>query len=370
MNKKVTQAKPSVIDLFSGAGGTGWGFKKAGFRIVAAVDTDRHAAATYKENLGVDVTLEDLRLLSPARLRKKVGLRRNELDVLAGCPPCQGFTRLRNSKGARDPRNELVHRYTAFVREFRPKYVLFENVLGIAESRHGKPMLERLVKALQRAGYKVRREVLESADFGVPQLRKRVIIIGTRSGYRIRFPRQTHTAPSTTMRSPALRRWRTVKDAIQGMPYLVAGGKNEGGGRYMNHAAAKTGKKVVAFIKRVPRDGGSRVDVARKHWLACHRSHEGHFDTYGRLAWARPSGTITTGCTNPSKGRYVHPSQARGLSFREAAALQSFPNDFVFKGKCIDRQIGNAVPPLLAVAIARALKSEIKRTRSRSAATS
>jgi len=127
------------------------------------------------------------------------------------------------------------------------------------------------------------------------------------------------------------------------------------GGRYPNHVTALTGNKVLDFIKWVPPNGGSRTDIPKEHWLECHLKHEGHKDVYGRLAWDQPANTITSGCTNPSKGRFVHPEQHRALTFREAAALQGFPDDFVFCGQRIAEQIGNAVPPPLAQAIAEAL---------------
>src|SRR5207248_1400499 len=144
----------TVVDLFGGAGGTGLGFKTAGFKILAAVDTDRHAAGTYEANLKVQVTKTDIRKLSPAALRRALGLKRGELDVLSGCPPCQGFTRLRNSTGAKDPRNSLVMRYLRFVSEFEPRFAVFENVAGMLDTTHGKSFHQRLLEGFRRRGYK------------------------------------------------------------------------------------------------------------------------------------------------------------------------------------------------------------------------
>jgi len=349
----------TVVDLFGGAGGTGLGFLDAGFTILAAVDDDRHAAETYFQNLGVEVTKQDITKLSPRKLRRALHLRCGELDVLAGCPPCQGFTRLRNASGADDPRNRLVLRYLRFVTEFRPRFAVFENVSGMLDTKHGRAFHAKLLLGFRRRGYSVSEQVLEAADFGVPQFRRRVIIVAARRGYKARVAVPTHGAPDSKYVHRRQRRpWVTVRGAIGTgiFPPLSPGGSNERRGLLPNHKAAATGEKVCRFLRRVPRDGGSRSQVPRRYLLPCHRRHTGHADTYSRLAWNSPSNTITTGCTNPSKGRFVHPTQTRALSGREAATLQGFPLGYRFYGRCIDRQIGNAVPPPLALAVAKALR--------------
>lgn len=352
----------TVVDLFGGAGGTGLGFLDAGFTILAAVDTDPHAAETYYQNLGVEVAQRDIMKLSPGWLRRRLGLQRGELDVLAGCPPCQGFTRLRNDTGSKDPRNKLVMRYLRFVSEFQPRFAVFENVSGMLDTRHGQSFHARLIRGFRRRGYTVKEQVLQAADFGVPQFRQRVIIIAARQGYGIRIPSPTHGCPTDPAVVEGLRRpWVTVREVIGGgsFPPLAAGQSNERRGMLPNHRAGKTGAKVCAFLKRVPRNGGSRSQVPKKYLLPCHKDHTGHADTYSRLAWDSPANTITTGCTNPSKGRFVHPTQTRALSYREAATLQGFPVEYRFHRQNIDRQIGNAVPPPLALAIAEALKASL-----------
>jgi DNA (cytosine-5)-methyltransferase 1 len=353
--------RPTVIDLFGGAGGTGLGFVEAQFNVLTAVELDRCAAATYAHNLGVCVERCDVRMLSPRELRLRLRMRRYTLDVLAGCPPCQGFTRMRNSGGAADRRNALVLRYLAFAREFLPKYAVFENVPGLLTSTHGRPFFLRLENGLRELGYSVEYRSLEAADFGVPQLRERLIVIAARSGYPIIFPEPTHgEARHPEVLSRRRRPWLTVRDAIGGGKYPPVAAASQRRPSVPNHVAARTGTRVRAFIARVPRDGGSRRDVDRRFWLDCHKAHDGHYDVYGRLAWDRPANTITSGCTNPSKGRFVHPTQTRGLTFREAAALQGFPDSFVFVGDGIDRQIGNAVPPPLARAIADSLRNGLR----------
>jgi len=349
----------SVLDLFSGAGGTAWGFLQAGFRIAAAVEKDPRAADTYEANIGVRPKVVDITELDPGDFREEIGLRTGDLDVLIGCPPCQGFTRMRNAEGAGDPRNPLVLRYLDYVREFRPRFAVFENVPGLARTEHGKRFYDALLGGLEDLGYKLESYRLDAADYGVPQHRKRIVIIAGREGEEPPFPEPTHAAPGSLEVIRGLKHpWVTVREAIGGYPALRAGEQSDAP---PNHRARRIGKRVLEFIRQVPHDGGSRTDVPKEAWLPCHLRHSGHKDVYGRLAWDRPSNVITSGCTNVSKGRFVHPEQDRGLSVREAARLQGFPDEFVFAGG-IDSaswQIGNAVPPPLAEAVARALMERL-----------
>jgi DNA (cytosine-5)-methyltransferase 1 len=366
LNSRLQHLFPTVLDLFSGAGGTGYGFRKAGFCIVGAVEIDHHAAKTYKKNLGVTAKVADIRDFSPRTFRRKLNLRRGELDVLVGCPPCQGFSRMRNGDGADDPRNKLVLRYLEFVREFKPRFAIFENVPGIVRMSHGQKFYKALYDGLEALNYALKFREEDAADYGTPQHRKRVIVIAGRDGEEPPFPTPTHGDPtSEEVRNGHLQKWRTVRDAIGNKyPALSAGENGEAGGRYPNHIAPTTAAKVLDFIKQVPKDGGGRRDVSIKFWLDCHRKHDGHYDVYGRMAWDRPSNTITCGCTNISKGRFVHPEQNRAITPREAAALQGFPDDYTFEGKSVADQIGNAVPPPLAYAIAKAFRERIRRAAS------
>jgi DNA (cytosine-5)-methyltransferase 1 len=355
----------TVVDLFSGAGGTGVGFKKAGFRIAGAVEINASAANTYEKNLKVKVKQGDITALCPKELRQEFKLRPGQLDVLVGCPPCQGFSRMRNKEGRNDPRNKLVLQYLEFVKEFRPRFAVFENVPGLVRTKHGKKFYDALYEGLKGLGYKVRQRIDDVADYGVPQHRRRIIVIAGRNGEEPPFPKPTHGNPKTPeVCEGKLKRWLTVRDAIgRGRyPALKAGENGEGKRkiRYPNHIAPEMSKKVLKFIRRVPHNGGSRSQVHKRSWLPCHRTHKGHKDVYGRLKWNTPSNTITCGCTNVSKGRFVHPTQDRGLTPREAAALQGFDDRFVFEEGCASSQIGNAVPPPYALAIAKALRKRIR----------
>ena len=232
-------------------------------------------------------------------------------------------------------------------------------------AKHGKKFFNALCKGLEALGYKVNQKLEDVADYGVPQHRERIIVIAGRNGEELPFPKATHNDPnSPEVVSGKLKPWLTVRDAIgrSRYPVLKAGENGEGKRKrkYPNHVAPEMSKKVLKFIRRVPHNGGSRKDVPKRPWLQCHRAHDGHTDVYGRLAWDAPSNTITCGCTNVSKGRFVHPTQDRALTPREAAALQGFADDFIFEADMAAEQIGNAVPPPFAYAIALALKKQIR----------
>ena len=351
-----------VIDLFSGAGGTARGFVDAGFKIVGALDNNAAACKTYNHNIKVQPHRADIRDVEPDKLLQSINIKRDEIDVLVGCPPCQGFTRMRNGNGTDDPRNDLVLRYLEFVTVIRPRCLVFENVPGIIRQRHGKMLFDQLCSGLRELGYGFNYEnpgkLLNAADYGVPQVRKRLVLLAGRDSQIVPYPEPTHRKPGSCqdVLTGNLESWRTVSDAIADLPSIQAGEKCE---RIPNHSARSMGKRVADFVCRVPHDGGSRKNVPEKYWLDCHKKTNcGHSDVYGRLALSQPSGVITSGCTNVSRGRFVHPTQNRGLSFREAARLQGFPDSFSFHGnfKEVAQQIGNAVPPPLAKAIGNSLK--------------
>jgi len=359
--KNTTANSPVLIDLFSGAGGTGLGSKAAGFRILAAVEVNSNAAKTYEHNLNVTVEQTDIRELNATGFREKLGLEKGHLDVLVGCPPCQGFTRMRNKNGATDDRNDLVLRYLDYVREFWPRFAVFENVPGLVRSKHGKEFYKKLCDGLRELNYELVEHIVDAADYGVPQHRRRIIVVAGRDHETPPFPEATHGNPGSRKVKKGIQKpWLTVRKTISDFPAVAAGKDGSAGGNYPNHIASQMGEKVLSFIKKVPKNGGSRTDVPKRYWLPCHLKHTGHKDVYGRISWNEPSNTITSGCTNVSRGRFVHPSQNRGLTSREAAALQSFPDSYIFYGKDIPAQIGNAVPPQLAFMIMNELSKRFK----------
>jgi len=321
--------KYTAIDLFSGCGGLTLGLKLAGFRVLAAVENDALAVETYKANHPeVLVCHEDIRKVPATSLRKRLGLAVGELDLLAGCPPCQGFSSLRTRNGAkqkRDKRNRLITEMIRFARAFRPKTIMMENVPGLAE--HGS--FKKLCRDLRRLRYRVEWDIKDAQHYGVPQRRKRLIMV---AGHRLDVPlaKESNTVKTVRKAIGDLKAPGLSRDKLQNLPE--------------NRSA-----KVLNFISAIPKDGGSRTDLPKSRQLACHRRTNGFNDIYGRMAWNEPAPTITGGCFNPSKGRFLHPEENRAITLREAAILQSFPRRYRFpvnKSKeSIALMIGNALPP-------------------------
>jgi len=336
--------KPTAIDLFSGAGGLSEGLRRAGFNLVAAIENDEHAANSYALNHpATHLVRADIRKVAAQTLLRKLGLQPGELTLLAGCPPCQGFSRMRTKNGASsaaDDRNSLVLDFVRFARAFRPQYVMLENV----------PALERdavfadVVRKLNGLGYRSKHRVLDAADFAVPQRRKRLVALAGRG-----------RAPQ--MPAPARVR-RSVRDAIAGLPKPGALGDP------LHDDLSTHAPHVMQIISHVPRDGGSRSSVPGELLPDCHQRHDGHHDVYGRMAWDLVAPTITTGCHNPSRGRFLHPDENRAISLREAALLQTFPQRYKFcrtRGKeHVARQIGNALPPEMIRRIGKSLLKELR----------
>jgi DNA (cytosine-5)-methyltransferase 1 len=335
----------TAIDLFAGAGGLTLAAQFCGVEVRAAVEVDLHASSTYKKNLVDPATgfpallVGDIAKLSWDEVLRKAGLTKGECSLLLGGPPCQGFSvhRIKNA-GVNDPRNELLVRYFEGVDAIRPKAFLVENVAGLLWERHAS-YLKRFYDLAAKSGYSVfQPATLNARDFGVPQNRKRVFVLGFRSDVKVRLvwpPEPTHFAPDssevTEQGKPA---WQTAATVFS-LPMR----QNDPNRKHMNHSEA-----LVEVFRKTPRNGGSRHESGRT--LACHETHDGHKDVYGRIDPSRPGPTMTTACINPSKGRFVHPTANHGISARHAARFQTFPDSFVFEGGLIasGKQIGNAVP--------------------------
>ncbi|QBB69361.1 DNA cytosine methyltransferase [Pseudolysobacter antarcticus] len=333
----------TAVDLFSGCGGLSCGLKDAGFRVIAAVEIDAKAQYTYALNHPtVRLYDQDIRKIDATELLRNVGLLPGELDLLAGCPPCQGFSRLRtrNQKtSVKDPRNNLVADFVRFVTVMLPKTVMLENVPALAKDGR----FIRMCGQLRALGYKLIVHVLDAADYEVPQRRKRLILLASR----------IHE-PTVAVRS--IRRV-TVRDAIFS---LDAPSKTKD---KLHSLPEKRTPEIRNLISLIPKDGGSRADLGPANQLECHKRTDGFSDVYGRMSWDSVSPTITSGCHNPSKGRFLHPSRNRNITLREAALLQGFPKDYRFDishGKeAIALMIGNALPPPFIAAHANALREGI-----------
>lgn len=321
--------KKRALDLFCGAGGLTEGLRQAGFNVVAGVELDASACATYRLNHpAVKLWETDIgRVTGPVILRR-LNMRRGDLDLIAACPPCQGFSSLRTKNGGRrvrDRRNDLIYDVLRLARSMNPKAIMMENVPGLAGNRR----YFRFVRALESHGYFVAWKILDTADYGVPQRRRRLVLLAS----RLRKPSFARTA-----RTP-----RTVRQYIG---HLSSPAQSRDP---LHNYSVKRSSKVEALIRRVPRNGGSRSALGSHEQLKCHRRFEGFSDVYGRMKWNAPGPTITSGCTNPSKGRFIHPSQHRAITLREAALLQTFPRSYrvsLTGGREVAALlIGNALPP-------------------------
>lgn len=340
MSRKLT-----AIDLFAGAGGFSLAAKQAGFHVLAAIENDKWAQETYALNFIKRKRMPprlygDIWDVDPTQLLDDLNLKTGDLDLLMGGPPCQGFSthRIKNA-GVDDPRNKLLLRYFDFVRQLKPRMFIVENVSGMLWERH-KPYVERFKNLARRNGYCIASgepQLLNARDFGVPQNRKRVFILGVRSDIEVPNafewpPRPTHFDPKS---EDVL-----VHNRKAWLPASVVFEESLSPDD-PNNLHMEPGPDMLRRFKKTPLNGGSRSNE-----LPCHQKHNGHKDVYGRIDPSRPGPTMTTGCINPSRGRFVHPTEHHGITARHAARFQTFPESFVFEGGLghSGKQIGNAVP--------------------------
>lgn len=337
--------KLSAIDLFSGCGGLTVGLKQAGFRVLAAIEIDRKAQETYAANhRDVSLIRQDIRKVSGKELLKKLNLKFGELDLLAGCPPCQGFSmmRTRNQKSSvSDHRNDLIHEFSRLIEALSPKTIMLENVPGLSADVR----FSQFCRKLKRLGYKHSFGVHDAADYGLPQRRKRLLLLASKVDVPI-LPQPD------SIRS-------TVRATFHNLPKAGLSGDP------LHDLPERRSAHVQEIIRNIPQDGGSRAQLPQELMLECHKRSDGFRDVYGRMSWDDVAPTITGGCFNPSKGRFLHPEEDRCITLREASLLQGFPSKYRFDvthGKeSIALMIGNALPPPFIKAHACALNRHLKK---------
>ena len=358
---KGSELQPQVIravDFFCGAGGLTRGLKNSGIDVVLGIDCNEDYRDTYeKNNKPTRFLCRDIRSLPLTELEDDLGDHIGTGLLFAACAPCQPFSKQRTDPKDASQRT-LLGEVLRFVEHFRPDYLLFENVPGIAKVS-GNSTYHRVVSALFRLGYHCDAGAVDAKAYGVPQTRRRYVLLGSLAG-RLRLPRPT--------RGPGLEPYTTVRKAIAKYPPIRAGETHP---RVPNHRASVLSDTNLKRISRTPHDGGDRRAWPKRLTLHCHSNgYVGHTDVYGRMWWDRPAPALTCKCHSLSNGRYGHPAQNRAISLREAAALQTFPDSYVFHGSsksCVGDQIGNAVPVRLAAALGRSIMRSYRESRARHA---
>lgn len=360
--------KLKVIDLFSGVGGLSYGFShNDAFEIVVANEILPNMAKAYSLNHPkVKMYQDDIKNLSAERIRNDLGISTLKIDIIVGGPPCQAYSTV-GKRLIDDPRGKLFQEYYRILKEFDPPFFLFENVKGLLSMQDGE-LLSTIIELFKSLGYKVKYKVLNSADFGAPQIRERVIIVGSKLESEFDFPNPTHYDPSKGLNlfSDGLMPYLTVEDAISDLPLIKSGEESfeysslpktdfqikmrqNSSEEVFEHNAPKNNEKLVRIMELLP-DGGTPLDIPVEF-----RPTSGFKNTYCRLWWKRPSTTITRNLSTPSSSRCIHPLAPRPLTTREGARLQCFPDDYVFYGSRSDKnlQIGNAVPTFLSIALSK-----------------
>lgn len=386
----------TAIDLFAGAGGLSEGLRQAGYRVVFASELSEAHSLTHQANHSeTEVSTGDIRDVDAAQVRKRLGLKKGELDLVAGGPPCQGFSVNAPIRSTDDTRNHLFLQFLRFVSEFNPKAVLIENVPGMVSYEKGQTVTA-ILDSLQQLGYKAAVKILYAPHYGVPQMRWRTVFLANRVGVDPlkMFPHPTHYAvgrANFTTRylgqslvvSPLsftdLPPQVTVADAIIDLPPIDNGGGldemdystpansqyqsglRSGAKKVFNHQCAGLGNVNLQRLPHIPQGGSWRdipFDILPAGMKRARRSD--HTKRYGRLALDGIASTILTKC-DPHWGTYIHPTQDRIISIREAARFQSFPDSFRFFGSMSDKyeQVGNAVPPHLARCVAVAISDAV-----------
>jgi DNA (cytosine-5)-methyltransferase 1 len=329
-----------VFDFFSGCGGTSAGLRDAGMQIAFGLDVDTDAAATFERNFpDAEIFNRDVTGLKASSINTIIGKNRTAPILFCGCAPCQPFSQQNGSRTKKDARIPLLAHFGRFVKYHKPEFVLVENVPGLQKISVADGPLPSFLKLLKRLKYSVTMDTIDCCDYGVPQKRKRFVLLASRCG-DLSLPSRSH-GPGTENAS-----YSTVGEWISGLPPIAAG---ETCASVNNHRAANLSAKNLERIRATPINGG-RQDWPASLRLKCHIDHDGHTDVYGRMRLDMPASALTTRCISLSNGRFGHPTQARAISVREAAKLQTFDDGFEFSGSLnsMARQIGNAVPVLLA----------------------
>lgn len=361
----------SVVSLFSGGGGLDLGFKNAGYNILWAIDNNKDAVNTYKENIGNHIICEDINNVDIKNIPRA--------DIVIGGPPCQSFS-LAGKRNIEDARGQLVWKYIKIISEIKPKAFVFENVTGLlsAKNSKGEKIISLLQIAFKEVGYKINTKILNAADYGIPQRRRRVIIVGLKDNQEFHFPNPTHNENGNN----GLKKYVSAKEALEDLPKAI---QDENGlSEYASNPTSdyqkemrkncnfvteqfmsqlsELDKYIIAHVK----PGGNYMDIpsdVNSVRIRRLKKEGGHTTCYGRLAPDKPAYTINTYFNRPNVGCNIHYSENRLITVREALRLQSFPDSYKIVSSSKHGRnliVGNAVPPMLAEIIANNLKEYLK----------
>jgi len=338
-----------ALDFFCGAGGLTHGLQDAGINVVAGFDVDAECRETFEHNNDADFHAVDIRDLDLSKLKTLSRLRKFDNVLFAGCAPCQPFSQQRKSLNVHHS-STLLGEFGRLIAEALPGAVVIENVPGMARVK-GNSTFRRFLSLLETNEYSYVHEVLDAKRFGVPQTRRRLVLIAIR---------RMDVAVLDWTHGEGKRPFKTVRDAISHFPAIGAGDTHR---RVANHCTACITEINMERLRHTPHDGGDRRDWPKRLQLDCHSNgYEGHTDVYGRMYWDQPAPTLTARCNSISNGRYGHPEQDRAISLREAAALQTFPDNYKFfsSKKHVAQQIGNAVPVRFGAALGKHIKHHMR----------
>lgn len=361
--------KIKIVDLFAGVGGLSYGFANdSNFEIIAANEILPNMATAYQLNHPtVKMYNKDIKDFSLDDLNEDITIQKGDIDLIVGGPPCQAYSTV-GKRLINDPRGQLFQEYYRLLKELDPKAFIFENVKGLLSMQKGQ-LFKTIITLFESLGYTIYHKTLNSADYGVPQIRERIIIVGAKINKSFHFPKPTHSN-SNNLLDDNLLPYLSLGQAIGDLPLIEC---NQEGFEYaddpqndfqrqmrknapkqlQDHNAPNNNPNLIRLMQLLP-DGGTPLDLPEEL-----RPKSGFANTYCRLWWDRPSTTITRNLSTPSSCRCIHPKAPRPLTTREGARLQSFPDDYIFYGSRGDKnlQIGNAVPPFLSMALKESIKS-------------
>ncbi len=356
-----------VVDLFAGVGGLSYGFAHdKNFEIIAANEILPNMAKAYELNHpAVKVYCKDIKDFGISDLQQDFNIKKGDIDIVVGGPPCQAYSTV-GKRLIDDPRGKLFQEYYRVLGEIKPKLFVFENVRGLLSMQNGE-LIKTIISLFESLGYKVVHKVLNSADYGVPQLRERVFIVGTLLDYNFTYPKPTHeNRPNNCLSlfDENLKPHLTLAEAINDLPFIKSGEESFdyvsepqndfqrwmralAPKEIMDHSAPKNNPNLIRIMESLP-DGGTPLDLPEEL-----RPKSGFANTYCKLWWNRPSTTITRNFSTPSSSRCIHPRAPRPLTTREGARIQCFPDNYIFYGSRSDKnlQIGNAVPTFVSIAM-------------------